>query len=58
MTNLADYVLRPMRNAELELAAESIEQAADAVEAILKDGVVHAMNRFNQRIPRADDIST
>jgi len=47
--DLAAYVLRPMRKAELEVAAEMIEQAADAVEAILTVGAAQAMNRFNQR---------
>ncbi len=47
--DLADYVLRPMRKAELEQAAEMIEQAADAVEVILAEGPGRAMSRFNRR---------
>lgn len=47
--DLAEYVLRPMRKAELEVAAEMIEQAADAVEAILSEGPGRAMSRFNRR---------
>jgi PTH1 family peptidyl-tRNA hydrolase len=47
--DLADYVLRPMRRAELEVAAEMMDQAADAVEAILTVGTAQAMNRFNRR---------
>jgi PTH1 family peptidyl-tRNA hydrolase len=47
--DLAAYVLHPMRKAELEVAAETIEQAADAVEAILALGTAQAMNRFNRR---------
>ncbi len=36
--DLADYVLRPMRKAELEIAADMTEQAAEAVELILTHG--------------------
>ena len=49
--DLAAYVLRPMRKAELEIAAEMIEQAAEAARLILTDGVRRAMNRFNRRVP-------
>ena len=48
---LAAYVLRPMRKAELEAAAEMADQAANAVELILQHGVATAMNRFNKRAP-------
>ena len=47
--DLSDYVLRPMRKAELESAAEMVVQAADAVEMILAEGVQPAMARFNRR---------
>jgi PTH1 family peptidyl-tRNA hydrolase len=47
--DLATYVLHPMGKAELEIAAEMTEQAADAVELILTQGTAHAMNRFNRR---------
>jgi PTH1 family peptidyl-tRNA hydrolase len=46
--DLAAYVLRPMRKADLETAAEMTEQAAEAVELILTRGIAHAMNRFNR----------
>jgi PTH1 family peptidyl-tRNA hydrolase len=43
----ADYVLRrPAKQEQLELDV-AIEQAADAVEAILAEGPAAAMNRFN-----------
>jgi PTH1 family peptidyl-tRNA hydrolase len=48
--DLATYVLRPMRKADLQVAAEMTEQAADAVEVILAQGTPQAMNRFNRRI--------
>jgi PTH1 family peptidyl-tRNA hydrolase len=44
-----EYVLRPMRKGELEMAAEMISEAADAVEMILAQGVDAAMNKFNRR---------
>lgn len=44
----ADYVLRPFDKAERDDAAEMVEDAADAVEAILRSGIVAAMNRFNR----------
>jgi PTH1 family peptidyl-tRNA hydrolase len=48
--DLAAYVLHPMRKAELEMAAEMTEEAADAVELILTQGTSQAMNRFNRRV--------
>lgn len=50
IADLADYVLHTMRKAQLEVAAEMMEQAADAVEAILGLGIAQAMNRFNRRV--------
>jgi len=47
--DLAAYVLRPMRKAELELAAELIDTAADAVEMILRDGAKKAMSKYNRK---------
>ena len=53
--DLADYVLRPMRKADLETASEEIEQAAEAVKLILTDGVARAMNKFNRRATPPDE---
>ncbi|HTP69950.1 MAG TPA: aminoacyl-tRNA hydrolase [Dongiaceae bacterium] len=49
--DLADYVLRPMKKAQLEVAAEMVGMAGDAVELILQQGVAAAMNKFNRRVP-------
>jgi PTH1 family peptidyl-tRNA hydrolase len=46
-----DYVLRPMKKAELEVAAEMIGEAGDAVEMILKQGIDAAMTKYNRRKP-------
>jgi PTH1 family peptidyl-tRNA hydrolase len=44
-----EYVLRPMKKAELEVAAEEVAQAGDAVETCLTNGIDAAMNKFNRR---------
>ena len=44
-----EYVLRPMKKAELEVAAEMLDEAGNAVEMILKEGIDAAMTRFNRR---------
>ena len=44
-----DHVLRPPGKAERELLDVAVQEAADAVEAILADGVDAAMNRYNSR---------
>jgi PTH1 family peptidyl-tRNA hydrolase len=52
--DLAAYVLRPMRKADLEIAGEMAEQAAQAVELIITRGIAHAMNQFNRRVTPPD----
>jgi PTH1 family peptidyl-tRNA hydrolase len=49
VADLAAYVLRPMRQAELERAAEMTAAAAEAVRLIVAEGVGRAMARFNRR---------
>jgi PTH1 family peptidyl-tRNA hydrolase len=44
-----DYLLRPMRAAELEAFAKALARAAEAAEAIVGDGLERAMGRYNQR---------
>ena len=44
-----EYVLRPMRKPELEIAAEMLAEAGDAVEMILSQGIAAAMNKYNRR---------
>jgi PTH1 family peptidyl-tRNA hydrolase len=50
-----EYVLRPMKKAELEVAAEMIGEAGDAVEMILKQGIDAAMNKYNRRKPAEEE---
>lgn len=52
--DLADFVLRPMRRAAMESAAEMLDTAAEAVQVILTDGVGRAMTRFNHRVKPLD----
>ena len=45
----ADYVLKDFAPAERETLAVLIEDAADAVEAVLEHGALEAQQRFNGR---------
>ena len=51
-----EYVLRPMKKADLEVAAEMLGDAGDAVELILITGIDAAMNKYNRRkLPGPDE---
>jgi len=55
--DLADYVLCPMGRAEREIAAQLVQDAGNAVETILKEGVDKAMTQFNRRAsPEEEDL--
>jgi PTH1 family peptidyl-tRNA hydrolase len=49
-----EYVLRSMKKSELEVAAEMIADAGDAVELMLTKGIEAAMNKYNRR-ERSDE---
>ena len=49
LSSRREYVLRPMKKAELEIAAEMLDEAGNAVETILKEGLDAAMTKFNRR---------
>jgi peptidyl-tRNA hydrolase, PTH1 family len=51
--DMADYVLGVMRKPEREIAVQLAQEAAQAVEAILTEGVGKAMTRFNKRAESA-----
>jgi PTH1 family peptidyl-tRNA hydrolase len=51
LSSRKEHVLRPMKKAELEVAAEMIGEAGDAVEMILTKGIDAAMNKYNRRKP-------
>lgn len=42
-----DYVIGPMSENQYDELKPGIEKAADAIEAILKNGIDYAMNHFN-----------
>ena len=52
-----EYVLRPMKKAELEIAAEMIADAGDAVELLLSQGIQVAMNKYNRRERQQDETA-
>ena len=45
----SDYLLQPLRKADLTLLDGALDRAVDAVKMIVSDGVAAAMNRFNRR---------
>lgn len=53
--DLADFVLSRFSKDEREIIDASIITAAEAVEAIIKEGIDNAMNKFNTRANRAQD---
>jgi PTH1 family peptidyl-tRNA hydrolase len=53
--SLRDYVLRPMKKPELEVASEMLGQVGDAVELILTQGLDAAMTKYNRRKPPDPD---
>jgi len=50
LDDLSSFVLSPIRKRDREQLDETIERAADAVTAVLTEGVERAMARFNERI--------
>ena len=57
LSSRREYVLRPMKKAELEVAAEEVAQAGDAVELLLTQGIDAAMNKFNRRPEKDEDVA-
>ena len=46
-----EYLLAPPPAAELEVLQSAVSEAADAAEAVIREGVIPAMNRYNGRTP-------
>jgi PTH1 family peptidyl-tRNA hydrolase len=57
MGDMADYVLGVMRKSEREFATQMANEAAEAVDLILSEGVGKAMTRFNKRAGAAEQDS-
>ena len=55
ISDLAAYVLRPMKKAELAWAGEMVATAGDAVELMLTKGIRAAMNKYNGRVPSPEE---
>jgi PTH1 family peptidyl-tRNA hydrolase len=55
LSSRKEYVLRPMKKSELEVAAEMIADAGDAVELMLSKGIEAAMAKYNRRERQQDD---
>jgi len=55
LSSRKEYVLRPMKKAELEVAAEMIADAGDAVELLLTKGIEAAMTKYNRRESQQDE---
>jgi peptidyl-tRNA hydrolase, PTH1 family len=56
LSSRKEFVLRPMKKAEREVAAEMVGKAGDAAEMILGKGIEPAMNIFNRRkLPEAEE---
>ena len=51
----AEYLLAPMRKADLQVVDSVLDTAEDAVKMILKEGPAAAMNRFNRKEPEEKD---
>ena len=55
VTSRKEHVLRPMKRAELEAAAEMVGEAGDAVAMILTQGLDAAMTKYNRRKPPQEE---
>ena len=49
ISDTVEYLLSPLKRAERREMDEIVDRASDAVESILRDGILAAMNRFNQK---------
>ena len=57
LSSRKEYVLRPMKKSELEVTAEMIADAGDAVELMLTKGIEAAMARYNRRERQQDEVA-
>ena len=48
----ADFVLEPFHTAERDVAMELVDDAADAVLTLVRDGIARAQDRYNRSGPR------
>jgi PTH1 family peptidyl-tRNA hydrolase len=55
VTDGARYVLSQLKKSQYETVDQTLDAAADAVKAIIADGVDVAMNRFNRKLETATE---
>src|SRR5256885_14667145 len=58
LSSRKEYVLRPMKKSELEVAAEEIGEAGDAVGLLIQEGIDAAMTRYHRRKPAEDEAQS
>ncbi len=51
----ASYVLSLLKKSQLPVVDQALDEAAEAVKIILKEGAAPAMNRFNRKPEKADE---
>jgi PTH1 family peptidyl-tRNA hydrolase len=49
LDDLVSYLLGPFRKSDLEVVADLLDRACEAVRVVLREGIPAAMNRFNRR---------
>ena len=52
--DVTDHVLGPFESSEREILVKMIDQAADAVHTIIREGILTAMNKFNRKLDVTD----
>jgi PTH1 family peptidyl-tRNA hydrolase len=57
LSSRKEYVLRAMKKPELEVAAEMIATAGDAVDVLLTKGIEAAMAKYNRRERQQDEAA-
>ncbi len=55
MKDMKDYVLSPIRKAQTETLAATLDFTVDAVRSIITEGVEKAMTKHNRRAPGANE---
>src|SRR5256714_8998147 len=58
LSSRKEYVLRPMKKSELEVAAEEVGEAGEAVGLLIKEGIDAAMTPYNPRKTREGEGET
>lgn len=57
ISDTVDYLLSPVKKSRRREWDEVVDRASQAIEAISRDGIAKAMNRFNQRASGPESLS-